>query len=73
MSDKVDWQVTATTIHCNFVGDFASLLVYGDGTAKCAYFNKWNARKEGARKLEGCKGLEQCPNLADFKENALSM
>jgi hypothetical protein len=32
---KANWQVTATTIHCEEVGEEVTLLIYGDGTAKC--------------------------------------
>ena len=66
------WQVTATTIRCDCVDDFAVLMVYGDGTTKCAYFNRWSARKEGKKRLRSCKGSE-CPRLIEFKEHAFSM
>lgn len=66
------WQVTATTIHCDLVSDFAVLMAYGDGTTKCAYFNRWSTHKEGKKRLENCKGSE-CPKLSEFKERAFSM
>jgi hypothetical protein len=76
MAEKMDWQVTATTIRCDFVGDFAVLMVHGDGTAKCAYVNRWSARKEGKKKLKNCKGRESamdCPLVSEFRERALSI
>ncbi len=76
MTEKVDWQVTATTIRCDFVSDFAVLMVYGDGTVKCAYVNRWSARKEGKKKLKNCKGRERpenCDLVSEFRERAFSM
>jgi len=66
------WQVTATTIHCDLVNDFAVLLAYGDGTTKCAYYNRWCEHKAGKKRLKNCKGLE-CTKLSEFKEHAFSM
>jgi hypothetical protein len=76
MAEKVDWQVTATTIRCDFVSDFAVLMVYGDGTAKCAFVNRWSARKEGKKKLKNCKGRESpmnCPLVSEFHGRAFSI
>ncbi len=76
MAEKVNWQVTATTIRCDFVSDFAVLMVHGDGTAKCAYVNRWSARKEGKKRLKNCKGRERpenCHLVSEFRERAFSM
>lgn len=66
------WQVTATTIKCNMVDEFAVLMVYEDGTAKCNYFERSKAAKDKGKKLANCKG-QDCPRLAEFKERALAM
>jgi hypothetical protein len=68
----VGWQVTATTIRCDLVDDFAALMVYGDGATRCAYFNRWNTAKAGKKRLKNCKGPD-CPQLIEFKERAFSM
>jgi len=71
---EMDWQVTATTILCDYVDDYAVLMVYGDGAAKCTYFNKYShvKEKEKSKRLKHCKGLE-CPKVSEFRERALSM
>lgn len=66
------WQVTATTIQCDLVGDFAVLMVYGDGEVRCNYFSRYSETKDTVRKLKNCKGPD-CPKLAEFKERAFSM
>ena len=30
-----DWEVTATTVHCDAVDDEVTILVNGDATARC--------------------------------------
>ena len=70
------WQVTATTIPCDFVDDYAVLMVYGDGKAKCTFVNRWSAKKEGEKKLKNCKGCESpmnCPLVSAFHVRAFSM
>ena len=37
----VDWKVTATTIHCDAVGDEVTILVYKDGSVKCIGYDKY--------------------------------
>jgi hypothetical protein len=38
----VNWQVTATTIYCDAVDDEATLMVYKDGSVKCAAYPRYN-------------------------------
>ncbi len=66
------WQVTATTIKCNLVDEFAVLMVYEDGTAKCNYFERSKVANHKDKRSVNCKGPD-CPALAEFKERALAM
>ena len=66
------WQVTATTIKCECVNDFAVLMVYEDGRAICNYFERSKVAKDKGKRLANCKGPD-CPELAVFKERALTM
>ncbi|OGO04272.1 MAG: hypothetical protein A2Y91_04365 [Chloroflexi bacterium RBG_13_54_8] len=66
------WQVTATTIKCDYVGDFAVVMVYPDKTAKCAFVNKHTKLKGGQKKLQGCKWPD-CPLVSQFRERAFAM
>jgi hypothetical protein len=76
----VDWQITATTIHCEAVDDEVTLLVYKDWSVKCTGYGKYGAgksttarqRKNGQLKREPkCVGPE-CPQAISYKENLLS-
>jgi hypothetical protein len=66
------WQVTATTIRCDWVDDFAVVMVYGDGTAKCAYVNRHSRSKGGKKRLKNCKWPD-CPLVNDFRERAFAI
>lgn len=68
----MEWQVTVTTIKCHHTGDLATVMVYPDGTAKCAYVNRHSKTKDGKKKLQGCQWPE-CPLVAGFREKALAM
>ena len=68
----VDWQVTARTIPCEYVGDYAVVMVYPDGSAQCAYVNKYNKVKDGHKKLHNCKWPD-CPLIADFQKVAFTI
>ena len=37
----VDWEVTATTIFCESVNDEVTIIVSGDGAAKCSGRQKY--------------------------------
>lgn len=68
----MDWQVTATTIECEYVSDFATIMVYPDQTAKCAFVVKHSKTKKGQKRLQNCKWPD-CPLVNEFKVNAFAM
>lgn len=37
----VDWQITATTINCDAIDDEATLMVFKDGSVKCAAYPRY--------------------------------
>jgi len=44
-----NWQVTATTIHCDAVDDEVTIIVHRDGSAKCVSFARYgNPDKDAA-------------------------
>ena len=49
------WQVLFTTRFCDVVKDWVSILVYKDGTAKCAYFSKYIANRNTGKEKENSK------------------
>ena len=68
----VDWQVTATTTKCDYVDDYAVIMVYKDNTAKCAFVNKHSKTKDGQKRLRNCKWPD-CPLVDGFKQRAFTM
>jgi len=72
MVSKAEWQVTATTLECTYVGDWAVVMVYADKTAKCAFVNKNSRTKDGKARLKNCKWPD-CPLVNEFRERAFTM
>jgi len=78
----VNWQITATTIHCDAIDEEVTLLVYKDWSTKCTGYKKYGQpskemldllkkkSKRSKRQLE-CTGLE-CPRITQYKEKLLS-
>ncbi|MFC1913715.1 hypothetical protein ACFLXF_00335 [Chloroflexota bacterium] len=59
----VTWQVTATTIYCDAVDDDVTLIVYKDGSAKCAGYPKYAKPSKEVAKLLKKKGKQSGHNL----------
>lgn len=75
----VDWQITTTTIYCDAVDDEATLLVYADGSVKCAGYARYgNPDNETRKQLKakgklldktlGCEG-PQCSRATGYRDN----
>ncbi len=56
-----NWQVTATTIVCDEVGEEATIMVYKDWSAACTYHKRWGPmrrqEKEGIVRLMARMGI----------------
>ena len=74
----VDWQITATTIHCDAVDDEVTLMVYKDQSARCTGYKKYGEpSKETARLVKRrskqlgrelkCEGPE-CHRVIQYKD-----
>jgi hypothetical protein len=79
---KPDWQVTATTIKCDAVGDEVTIMVYSDGTARCASYTKYGSIdkktlaniEKRAKKLgleSKCDG-PQCRRVTDYRDKIMA-
>lgn len=68
----MEWQVTVTTVKCEFVRDLATIMVHPDGTAGCAYVSRHGKTAAGKKRLHGCQWPE-CPLVAEFCRKALAM
>ena len=60
------WQVTATTLMCDAIEDYVTIMVYKDWTAKCAWYNRYGEKKDNPRELKRLDKkirlkLEKCP------------
>jgi len=66
------WQLTATTVQCQYVGDFATIMVRPDGIGTCSYVNRHSRAKDGKKRLRTCKWPD-CPLVSDFRTHALAL
>jgi hypothetical protein len=67
------WKITATTLKCDYVGDFATILAKPDATAKCSYVNRYGKAKNAKqKKMKNCKWPD-CPLVAGFIEKAMAL
>ncbi len=66
----LNWQLTATTVYCESVGDEATLLVYKDGSAKCIAYKRYCANSGGLARGLKCEGPE-CPRLVQYRDELL--
>jgi hypothetical protein len=74
------WQVTATTISCDLVDDFVTIMVDKDWSVKCAWYNKYKAKaledkthkfdKEIRQKIEKCQG-PTCYYMTDYRDKLI--
>ena len=73
----VDWQVTATSIYCDSIGDEVTVIVHKDWSVKCTGHSKYGetgkqvsgqkkSRRQMGRDLK-CEGLN-CQQITRYKE-----
>ena len=74
----VNWQVTATTIHCDAVGDAVTIIINSDWSVRCTGYQKYfQPSREDARTLKrrseelsrrlACEGLE-CHRVVQYHD-----
>jgi hypothetical protein len=66
------WLVTATTVECSRVGDFATIMIHPDGSAKCSFVNRHAMTKDGKKRMLHCQWPE-CPLVTEFCHKALTL
>jgi hypothetical protein len=77
----VDWEVTATTIYCDYVDDEVTIIVNGNGTVKCTGTQKYApSNKQAAQELKKksknkaktllCKDAA-CSKIARYRDELL--
>ena len=68
----MDWLVTTTTLFCDIVDYWVSIMVYPDGTIKCNHFGKHGPIKRVVKrkKILECTG-PNCALCTDYREYVL--
>lgn len=74
------WQVTATTVRCEFVDDFVTIMVDKDWTTKCVWYRLHKQKAlEGSKqkfdrniklKIEKCQGPE-CSYVTKYRDKLI--
>jgi len=74
------WQITATTIHCDVIGDFVTIMVNKDWSTSCAWHNRYKQKALGDKKqkfdkatrlkIEKCAGPE-CSYVTDYRNKLI--
>jgi len=78
--EPAEWQITATTIHCDFVDDFVTIMVNKDWSTRCAWYGRHKQKaledkkqkfaKEIKLKIEKCAGPE-CSHVTDYRDKLI--
>lgn len=78
---KPDWQVTATTIKCDAVGEEITIMVYPDGSARCASYTKFNADAGTQSRIKTRTGVQGgvpecggplCRRVTDYRDKIMA-
>jgi hypothetical protein len=83
LMSEPDWEITATTVHCDAVDDEVTLLVYADGTSRCTGRQKYakpdketsrvNMKKNRQKgKQPGCREND-CYRLSQYRDSLLNI
>jgi hypothetical protein len=75
-----DWEITATTVYCDAVGDEVTLIIHRDGTSRCTGRQKYTGKgkeatgngKKGPRgeKHAVCRGAD-CPRVTQYRDSLI--
>jgi hypothetical protein len=75
------WQITATTVSCDRVDDYVTVMVHGDWTCSCTWCSRYklaaadNPRKKFARdvraKIAGCQG-PHCSIVLAYRDKLIA-
>lgn len=74
------WQITATTLHCDLVDDFVTIMVNKDWSTRCAWYSRYKQKaledkhqkfdKKIRFKIEKCEGPE-CHYVVDYRDKLI--
>jgi hypothetical protein len=74
-----DWQITATTISCDRVDDYVTVMVKGDWTCSCTWYNRYKMAADGGSRLSRdsksktarCQG-PQCSLVLAYRDKLIA-
>ncbi len=75
-----NWQITATTIHCDYVDDDVTIMVDKDWTTRCTWYRRYKQKslenrkqkfdQEIKLKIAKCLGTE-CPLALKYRDKLI--
>ena len=75
-----NWQVTATTIECDMVGDYVTIMVNKDWSTRCVWYNRYkkaaadNPKQKFAKDIKGkiakCLGPD-CKYVMEYRDKLI--
>ena len=75
------WQVTATTIECDMVSEYVTIMVYGDWSCKCTWWGKYKKTaaedpkhkfpKQTRAKIALCQGPD-CKYVTGYRDKLIN-
>lgn len=75
-----NWQITATTMQCDYVDDAVTIMVDSDWTTRCSWYRRYKQKalenrkrtfeKTVRQKIEKCHGTE-CPLAIAYRDKLI--
>ena len=73
-----NWQVTATTVYCDRVDDNVTIMINGDWTYRCAWYQRYKQAAEGGKagggqmrdRIQKCDGPD-CPCVTGYRDKLI--
>ena len=74
------WQVTATTLECEMVDEYVTIMVYGDWSCRCTWWAKYKGAAGGQgqkfakqikAKIARCQGPD-CRYVVGYRDKLIS-
>lgn len=71
------WQACVTTIKCEVIDEYVSILVKSDWTSSCTWYKQFKSPPESLKKGKGDKGTRkrielcqgpQCPYVTNYRD-----
>jgi len=69
----MDWLVTASTLFCDIIDDWVTIMVYPEDSPRCSHFVRYGTVKGVAKgkqhgEIPECTGPADCALCKEYKE-----